>query len=890
MMTDGDRTPAWRRYLRLTRANPAGDVDDELAFHLQATIDELVAGGMSAADAHAVARAKFGDYDRISRTLYTLSQQRERHMTRMELFDRFKQDVIFALRQLRKSPAFTAIAILTLALGIGANSAIFSVLYSVMLRPLPYVHSDRIITIGEKTGASTNAVTFGNYASWRERQHTLSDMAAYWGGGPQTLTGRGDPTPVITLSTTPSFWQVEFIPAALGHYYNEDDSRVGAPPVAVISYALWQSRFNGDREVIGKQLTLAGVDRTIVGVAAPEYIMGSPSERIWVPMKVDPARWNDHSDHELNVVALTKPGVSIETARHDLSTIERALAKQYPNSGFEDVDVQSFAEALVGPVDRTLLFTLGAAVMVVLLIACANVANLLIARAGARRGEIAIRGALGASRARIVAQLLVESLILGLAGGLLGLAVAWAGVRFLVTSPASIARLELATLNLPVVVFTFALSIVCAIVFGMLPALRAARLDLQQTLRDGGRESAVSARERMRGLLVIAELCLCQILLVGAALLIRSALLVEAIPPGFDTNNLLITYVGLPPQRYGEPNALETGFQRIDAAIAAVPGVKSVGRTSLAPVQGGQWWNCNAMRPGSNGHDEGAVGANMRAANPQYFASIGQPVLRGRAFTNADGFGAAPVAIITRNLAHDLYGDKEPIGQLITSCVSGTKTAPVWRTVVGVIGDTKARGRTADAPREMYMPSAQWQGNFSMAYLIRGSVPVTTLLPSIRRAVADVDPQLALSTTLTMDAALALQQAVPRFTMWLLSLLGLTGLMLALVGVYGVIGYFVTQRTHEFGVRMALGAPGRSIRWMVVREGAALGLLGVIVGTAAAYALTRFIATFLFGVTAHDPLTYAIVAVALACVAALASYIPARRATRIDPLEALRST
>lgn len=890
MVANDDRVPAWRRYLRFTRENPARDVEDELAFHLQSTIDELLASGLSLEEARAAARAKFGDLEQISKILHTLTRQRERRMTRSDFFDRLKQDVVFAIRQLRKSPAFTAVAVLTLALGIGANSAIFSVMYTVMLKPLPYANSDRIITIGERSGGGTNAVTFGNYASWGQSQHTLDALAAFWGGGPMTLTGRGDATPIITISTTPSFWHVEFIPPALGRYYNEDEGRVGASPVAVISYALWQSRFSGDRRVIGKSVTLSGTDYTIVGVASPDYILGSPAERIWIPIKVDPARWNDHADHELSVVALVRRGLSIEDARRDLSGIERSLAKQYPNSGFEDVDVQSFARDLVGPVDRTLLYTLMAAVFVVLLIACANVANLLIARAGARRGEIAIRGALGASRGRIVAQLLVESLLLGIAGGVLGLAVAWAGVRFLVTSPAHIARLEFATLNWPVVAFTLALSIGCAIVFGMLPALRAARLDLQQTLRDGGRDAPGVARERLRGLLVVGELCLSQVLLIGAALLIRSALLVAAVPPGFDTKNLLITYIGLPPKSYGAPGALETGFQRVDAAIAAVPGVKSVGRTSLAPVQGGQWWNCNAMRPGSNRHDDGAFVANMRASNPQYFASIGQPILRGRMFNNTDVFGGAPVAIITRNLAHDLYGEKDPIGQLIASCVGGKKGAPLWRTVVGVIGDTKARGATTEPPREMYMPSSQWQNNYSMAYLIRGAVPVTSLVPAIRRAVANVDPQLTLLRTLTMDAAFASQQAVPRYTMWLLSLLGLTGLVLALVGVYGVIAYFVTQRTHEFGVRMALGAPGGSIRWMVVREGVVLGVIGVVAGTVTAFALTRFIASFLFGITAHDPLTYGIVALALAGVAALASYIPARRATRIDPLQALRTT
>ena len=891
MIPDDDRVPAWRRYARFLRGNPARDVDEEVEFHFQSTIDELVASGMSPNAAREAARRKFGDVDRIGETLYTLSRQRERRMAMRDRLHTIGQDVAFGLRQLRKSPGFTAAALATLALGSGANSAIFSVVYSVMLNPLPFANSNRIITIRESVdGKNANAATFGNYATWRDQARTLDAIAATWLGGSRTLTGYGEPAPVSTLSTTGRFWNVEFVPPVLGSYYTEADERIGAPRVAVLSYNIWQNRFGGDRKIIGKQITLEGIDFTVIGVAPTDYTIATPPEIIWLPLRVEPSRWLDHSDHELTVYGLVKPGVSIEQARHELSTIERGLAKQYPHSGFDDIDVRPFADDLVGSDNRLLLLTLLGAVGLVLLIACANVANLLIARAGTRRTEIAIRGALGASRGRIVGQLLVESLLLGLAGGILGLGVAWAGVRFLVTSPAYMARLKDSTLNLPVVTFTFALAVACAIVFGLLPAVRAARLDLQQTLRDGGRDGSAGSRDRLRGLLVVGELCLAQVLLVGAVLLIRSAALVAAVPPGFQTNNLLIVNVGLPQARYGQPGALEAGFLRIDQAIAAVPGVKAVGRTSLAPVVGGQWWNCNAWRPGSNGHDEAAAVANMRSANAGYFEMLGTPVLRGRTFNNTDVADGPAVAVVTQKLAHDLYGDKDPIGQLIASCVNGSPEKPAWRTVVGVVADTRARGRATDPPRELYMPSAQWPGSNSMAYLVRGAVPVAGLTPAIRRAIAGVDPLLALSSRpITMDEAFARLQALPRFAMWLLIMLGATGLALAVVGVYGVVAYFVSQRTHEFGLRMALGAQGGALQWMVVREGVAFGIAGVAVGTIAAYGLTRFLASFLFGISTHDPLTYAIVALLLALVAALASYLPARRATRIDPLTALRA-
>ena len=436
MMREDD-TPAWRRYLRFVRSNPAGDVDDELAFHIQSTVDELVAQGMSHAAARKAAQEKFGNVERISATLYTLSQQRERTMDRQELLQTIKQDLIFGLRQLRKSPVFTLVAVLTLALGIGANSAIFSVVYSVLLHPLPYANGDRIVTLDESIGAGQgfNAVTLGNFDTWRKEARSFEALGAEWGTGPRTLTGVGDPTPIYTMQRTSGFWKAQFIPPVLGRYFQESDEQLNAPNVVVLSTALWKNRFNGDPSIVGKTITLNAVPWMVVGIAPPDYILVPPAEMIWIPLVLPPERWNDHGDHELGVAGLVRRGVSTEQAVRELSMIDTRLAKEYPNKGFDGtVRGQSPAEQLVGNQRRN-LYTLLGAVALVLLIACGNVANLLLARGTVRRAEIAIRGALGASRRRIVGQLLIESLLLGIGGGILGLVVAMAGVKFLVTQP-----------------------------------------------------------------------------------------------------------------------------------------------------------------------------------------------------------------------------------------------------------------------------------------------------------------------------------------------------------------------------------------------------------------------------------------------------------------------
>lgn len=881
---DDGTDPAWRRYLRLTRSNRTGDVDDELAFHLQSAIDEYVASGLTRDEARAAARRKFGDVEGISQTLYNLSEQRERTMDRGEWWESLKQDVAFGLRQLRKSPGFTVVALLTLALGIGANTAIFSVMHAVMLSPLPYANSDRILSLREKDGELAREATFGNYVSWTEQARSFDAIAAWWYAGGGTLLGVGEPANISGIQASASYWKVFSIRPVLGRYYTEDDEREGAAPVVVLSEALWRSRFSGDSSIVGKSINLSGVSVQVVGVAPQDYVLTDPQELIWRPLIISPQRRNDHGDHELQVAGLVKAGVTFDQATREMSAIERALAKEYPNSRFEDIHTRPYGDWVVGDAGKTVYLLFGA-VTLVLLIACANVANLLIARAARRRGEIAVRGALGASRGRIVRQLVVESLLLGILGGVLGLAVAYAGVRFLVTSPASVPRLQHAGINASVVVFTIALSVGCALLFGLAPALRVARTNLQQTLRDGGRESATVSRDAFRMALVVGELCLAQVLLIGAALLVRSMMLMSAVPVGFDTNNLLAFSIGLPRTRYPDTAAVSAGFERIERSLAAIPGVKSVGRSQVVPIYGGGW-NWTAMREGSDGHDDGAVTADMRFVSSAYFQTLSVPMLRGRVFNASDlQDGAPPVAIVSRSLAKSLYGTADPIGRRISN---GSVEKPGWRQVIGVVDDMRANGPGEEPPLTLYLPSSG--NNGGQTFLVRGNVPVLTLMPAIRRAISGVDRLLVIGRPSTMDAAVASLLAMPRFTMLLLALLGVTGLVLAIVGVYGVVSYFVTQRTHEFGVRLALGASAGAVRLLVVKQALVLAAIGVAAGAALAFVAVGLLRTMVFGITPHDPLTFAVVALVLGAVTVAASYIPARRATRIDPLEALRSS
>ena len=881
-----DRTPAWRRYLRFWRSDPAGDVADELRFHLESAMAEFRAAGMAPEEAAAEARRRFGDVDGIARTLHTLSHERETTMRRRDWFDALRQDVKIAVRHLRKSPGFTSVVVLTLALGLGANSAIFSVVHSVLVRPLPYRSPERLLHFRESNGPGTvdgMAVTFGNFGAWVERARTFEAFAGWIGGPGVTLTGAGEPQQLRVTRATGGYWRALYIAPALGRYFDEEDTRPAAPNVVVLSYGLWQTTFGGDSGIVGRSVVLGGLPYVVRGVAAAEYALTPQTTSIWVPFSLTPEMLADHNDHEMSVVGLVRRGVTNEQAIADLARVQMELKREHPDANFDGrIIARPYLEFLVGPSSK-LLKVLFAAVGLVLLIACVNIANLLLARSAARQKEIAVRGALGAGRARIIAQMLVESLVLAGTGAVVGLGVAAAGTRFLVRNgPATLPRLHEASLDGTVVMFTAVVAIASGVVFGLLPALRASRLDLQTTLRQSGRTDAGAARQPLRTTLVVLQVSLALVLLVGAGLLVRSAMLLQRVPPGFDPTNVFAGGLILPNARYATDTVVTARYAEIVAAVAAIPGVTGAAVVSRIPI-GASGADCTVRRAGeANGSNGGATGAHFRTASRDYFAVLGIPLLYGRTFTAGDRLGGAPVAVINRRLARSLFRTDNAVGRYITSCGLDGPTE-----VVGVVGDVRAEGLASEVRDQVHYASSQLAQR-SMTLVVRAAIPTGTLVPAVRRAVSGLDPLLPISSPRTMVEVIDQTLATPRFQSTLLALLGAAGLVLAVVGIYGVIALLVVQRTQEFGIRVALGARRRQVLAMVVRQGVAMAIVGIAVGVAAALAATRLLDDMLFGVGPHDPLTFGVVAGLIAVAAIAASAVPAWRAMRVDPLVAMR--
>jgi putative ABC transport system permease protein len=879
---DKEQPPAWRRYLTMIRMDPARDVDEEIAFHLETAEREFIAAGDSPERAKARALQQFGDVNHMRRRLTEMYTHRERRMNFADRLAIVRQDVRFGLRQLRRSRGFTLAAVVTLALGIGMTSALFSVVDAVLLRPMPFADAERVLRISQRNGTDKMwSIPFGNFLTWQREATAFEAMGATWGPGLRTLVGRGDPASVATIRASAGYWRTLRLRPVLGRYFDAEEDRAPGTPVAVLSEALWRQTFAADSGILGQSIVLDGKSFRVVGVAPDAYIVTPPAEALWVPLAPAPSRASDFKDHELNVYGLVWRGVAPAVAIRQLEQIDTRLAQENPHALYDGgIIAPTLGEDLVGDFRRRLYMLLGAAA-IVLLIACGNNTNLLLAQAMARRTEIAVRGALGASRRRIILQFVTEAIMLATAAGILGLAVAYAGIRFLTASPVRVPRLQLASLDPLVVTVAFGLALACAIVSAVLPAIRVSQLDLQRTLRAGTRDSQGGIGRGLREAFVIGELCLSQLLLIAAGLLIRSSVALTAIPAGFDTHNLLAFSVGLPNGRYVGEDRAEAVFQEIDRTLAAVPGVRIAGRAQAAPIYG-SGWNWTAMREGSDGHDDGATVADMRYVNQSYFESLQLPLLRGRAFGAGDAAHAPLVAIVSRSLAAKLWPDANPIGKRISN--GGNE----WREVIGVAGDMRSNGTKEDAPHVLYIPSTQ-RSNPAYTYLVRGNVPVTTLVPALRRAVASVDASLALAQPSTIDDALDHIYAADRFTRWLLTALGACGLFLSVVGIYGVIAYFVTQRRREMGIRIALGASASSVRWMVVRQGVVMVMVAMAVGTPLALIATRLLRSFVFGVSTHDALTFGGVALLLAAVGVGAALIPARRVARIDPLEALRS-
>lgn len=882
----------WRRYLRFWKPDLRADINEEVQFHIDSAVEEFIASGKTRADAESLANEKFGNVGIITQTMHSLSRERELQMQRNEWWNSVAQDIRFALRQLARNRGFALVAVLTLSLGIGATSAIFSVVNSVLLRPLPYASADRLLRLRERNGPENiegMAVTFGNYASWVEQSRSFEALGGYIGDRPRTLTGTGDPMSLRVVRASADYWRAMFIQPAAGRYFNQAEDREGAEPVVVLSYALWQARFAGDTRVVGTPILLNGVAHTVVGVASADYALtydAAQSASVYLPLALTSEQRADHADHEMTVIGLLRRGVTPQVALAELTRIEGALALQYPQGYFDGAILAvPLRDVVVGNVRPVLLMLFGA-VALVLLIACTNVANLLLARAAVREKEMAVRSALGGSRHRIMRQLLVESLVLAVGGAALGLLLAGAGLRALVQSaPTNIARLNDVALDTPMVAFTVVLAMASGIAFGLFPSIRASRADLRSALSQGGRGTG-GARYGIRASLVIGQVAIALVLLVGAGLLLRSAIRLQNVAPGFQANNVLAAGISLPASRYGTDELSANVFHRIVMAVSAIPGVTSAATISRVPI-GAFGMDCTARpEPGASASAK-PFGANQRSVTPALFQTLGMPLVAGRAFTSTDRIGAPPVVIINRSFARQLFESEDVVGRRITSCTKDG--APEWRTIVGVIGDVRANGLTEVAPNEVYFPVDQRLLERSVTLVVRTVNAPTSLVPEIRRTLKEIDPLLPLANITTMQDIVSRSVAVPRFATVLLVLLGALGLILSVIGIYGVIAYFVAQRTREIGVRIALGAKRTQVVQQVVLQGVGLVSAGIAVGLGLAWFAAGIVENQLFEVSAHDPAIFLGVSALLLVVAIAASAVPALRAARVDPLVAMRS-
>jgi putative ABC transport system permease protein len=797
------------------------------------------------------------------------------------------QDLNYALRRLLKSPGFTLVAVLTLALGIGANSAIFSVVDGVLLKPLPYPDPDRLVGMYHLADGQRAALSGPNYSDIVRLATSFENAAAY-DTSRMILTGSGDATRLQTADVSASLFNVLRVRPALGRTFNADENTPGRTRIVVLSYGLWEQRFGGDASLIGRSITLNGVPYEVIGVM-PRGFSFPAGRDAWVPIEYTQNFVSrQRASWYLSAVARLKPGVTAQQAAAEVETLGRNLARQYPdqNSGVGMTTVP-LLESMVGEIRRSVLILLGA-VGFVLLIACTNVANLLLARAAARESEMAVRTALGAGRGRLIRQLLTESLVLSLLGAAFGLLLAVWGVELLINlKPDGIPRLDNVRVDATVIVFTFAIAMVTAVLFGLVPAFTATR-GLSASLKEAGR-GAVTSRSgiRVRGALVVAELALAVMLLAGAGLLIRSFVKLQAVDPGFRSDQALTFELTLPDARYAQDGPRLQFFDQLLPRLRALPGVRSASAVLGLPLTGLDLVISFEVsgRPPLPSAEQPAM--QVRVATPDYFDAVGIPVKRGRGFTENDRQGAPRVILISEAAARQYFAGEDPIGKTITLG---------WRRnneraggeIVGIVGNIKDAALSEPEPPQIYLPYRQWPVSF-MTVVMKTSVPPTSLTEAARAQVAAVDPNLPLSDVRTLDAVVAQSISQQRFYLTLLTIFAGVALVLAAIGIFGVLSYAVAQRTREIGIRMALGAQERTVITLIVRQAMVLVDGGVALGTAAALFLSDTMTRMLFSVTPTDPATFSTVAAVLIVVALLAAYIPARRATRVDPIVALRA-
>jgi putative ABC transport system permease protein len=895
-----DWTGFVRTHLQLPQLAPEREsrIVRELAAQLEDFYREALARGLTDDAADALAATQITDWDRMARDLRQADARHvrppvERIVNHLQGHGRTKRgvrqmlanvltDARYAARQLRKTPGFTIVAVLTLAFGIGATSAIFSVINAVMLRPLPYPDADRLVSVFEVVPQYGRfAVAPGNFLDWRQQNNVFTHISAY-ANGSDTYVGSDGPDRVPMSSVSWDVFETIGVAPALGRGFRAEEDAPKQNAVIVISDGMWRRRFGADPGILGRSVTLSGSPVVVVGVMPPGFYFPTREVEFWRPIALNPANAT-RGGHFIGVIARLKPGISNEQANTEMRTIAQRLGTEYPKTNAnESAEAVEIGELIVGPV-RPMLFTLMAAVAVVILIACANVANLLLVRASVREKEIAIRTALGAGRRRLAVQMLTESLVLAIAGGALGILLAWAAIAPIQTlGVGSIPRVLDVTLDRTVLAFAVVLSIATGVLFGLAPAWQAARGGIGVVLKEGGRSSSTSGGRWIRSALLVTEVALSLVLLVGASLLLRSFAKITGVDPGFRPDGVLAFRVALPQTSYPEEHNRIAFYDRLLEKLGSSPGVGSAGMVQTAPMRGSYTLSFELQgRPPAKPGEESS--ANHRVVSPGYFNALGIPLKRGRLFSDRDTESSPKVALVDDVFVRRHFPNEEAIGRGIDI---GNGTDGFYE-IVGIVGDVHHGGLDSTVNPTMYVPYKQDVFS-SMWVMVRAAGDPEAQSGLVRGAVREIDGTLPAFSIMPLASMVSESVAQRRFSMLLLSLFAFVALFLAAVGLYGVVAYTVSQRTQEIGVRMAIGAQRGDVLRMVLGSGMKLASLGVVIGIAAALALAGLVASMLFGVTPFDPASYGVTAALLLGVAALACYLPARRAMRVDPLIALR--